>query len=349
MILCMRNSTFIVMTFFAQVVILILTTYVAIHFLEAGMKKFLILGSIVVILAIVFGPVVLKQVAPPEERTFQRVYLADVEYTEVSFRNETQDLDLAGMLFVPDGEGPFPAVVIIHGSQASHRDSNWYLTLSSYMQKNGVAVLLPDKRGCEKSQGDWYTSSFEDLATDTLAAIDFMKSQDSVEVAQIGIIGLSQGGIIAPIVASQSPDLDFVINMVGPSVPLQEQLLHEGKFEMRETGFLPGVSNLFSHAYAFILENITLKEWWETVGNFDPLPYWQKVNIPVLVLHGSEDHNVPSAESKERFEALGKDNIRIIMYEGSGHGLEDPPGTGDRYIREEALSDMLNFIITTTK
>jgi len=313
------------------------------------MNKLLILGSIVVILAIVFGPVVIKQVAPPEERTFQRVYLADVEYTEVFFRNEAQDLDLAGMLFIPDGEGPFPAVVIIHGSRGSYRDRNWYLTLSSYMQKNGVAVLLPDKRGCEKSDGDWYTSSFEDLATDTLAAIDFMKSQEIVEVSHLGIIGLSQGGVIASVVASQSSDLDFVINMVGQSVTQHEQLLHEGNFAMRETGYLPGISNLFSHVYTFVFENITGKEWYNAVGNFDPLPYWRKVNIPVLVLHGSDDHNVPSVESKARFEVLGKDNIRVIMYEGSGHGLEDPPGAGDHYIREEALSDMLDFITTSIK
>jgi len=313
------------------------------------MKKILIIGSILVVLAIVIGPVVARQVAPAEDRTFQRVYLADVEYTEVLFRNETQDLDLAGMLFVPDGEGPFPAVVIIHGSQESERDRNWYLTISSYMQKNGVSVLLPDKRGCEKSEGDWYRSSFEDLATDTLAAIDFMKSQDIVEVSHIGIIGMSQGGVIASIVASQSSDLDFAINMVGQSVTQHEQLLHEFNFDMRETGFLPGVSNLISYVNIFVFEKIAGKEWWDAVGNFDPLPYWRKVNIPLLVLYGSEDHNVPSVESKARLEALGKDNIQVNMYEGSGHGLEDPPGTGDRYIREEALSDMLNFVNATTK
>ena len=313
------------------------------------MKKKIVVGSILAILAIVFGPVVIKQVAPPEERTFQRVYLADVVYTEVFFRNEAQDLDLAGMLFIPDGEGPFPAVVIIHGSRGSYRDRNWYLTLSSYMQKNGVAVLLPDKRGSEKSQGDWHTSSFEDLATDTLAAIDFMKSQEIMEVSHLGIIGLSQGGMIAPIVASQSPDLEFVINIVGPSVTLHEQLLHEENFTLQEMGFLSGVSNLFSYASTFVLENITIKDWWNVVGNFDPLPYWRKISSPVLVLHGSEDHNVPSAESKARFEALGKDNIRVIMYEGSGHGPEDPPGVGDRVIREEALSDMLDFITTGIK
>ena len=313
------------------------------------MKKKIVAGSILAILAIVFGPVVLTQVAPAEERTFQRVYLADVEYTEVSFRNEAQDLNLAGMLFVPDGEGPFPVVVIIQGSGPSKRDRNWYLTLSSYMQKNGVAVLLPDERGCEKSEGDWHTSSFEDLATDTLAAIDFMKSQNIVEVSHIGIICLSQGGIIAPIVASQSPDLEFVVNMVGPSVTLHKQLLHEENFNLQEMGFLPGVSNLLSYASTFILENITIKDWWNVVGNFDPLPYWRKVNIPVLVLHGSEDHNTPSAESQARFEALGKDNIRVIIYEGSGHGPEDPPGVGDHEIREDALSDMLNFITTSIK
>ena len=308
------------------------------------MKKKLSFGSILIVLAIIFGPVVVAQLAQDEPRQYQRVHLVDLEYTEVTFRNEAQDLNLAGMLFVPEGEGPFPAVVIIHGSRESYRDRNWYLTLSSYMQKNGVAVLLPDKRGSEKSEGDWYTSSFEDLATDTLAAVDFMKSQEIVEVSRIGIIGMSQGGIIAPIAASQSVDLDFVVNMTGSSVTMHEQLLYEFNYEARETGFLPGVSNLISYVNTFIYEKITGKEWYAAVGNYDPLPYWRKVNIPALVLHGSEDHNVPSAESKARFEALGKDNIRVIMYAGSGHGLEDPPGTGDRYIREEALEDMRDFI-----
>jgi dipeptidyl aminopeptidase/acylaminoacyl peptidase len=313
------------------------------------MNKFLILGSILAILAIIFGPVVVAQSASEEPRQYQRVHLADLEYTEVSFRNETQDLDLAGMLFLPDGEGPFPAVVIIHGSRESKRDRNWYLMVSSNMQKNGIAVLLPDKRGSEKSEGDWYRSSFEDLATDTLAAIDFMKSQEIVEISNIGIIGMSQGGIIASIVASQSPDLDFAINMVGSSITMHEQLLYEFNFAMRETGYLPGVSNLFSYVSTFVYENITGKEWYDVVGNFDPLPYWRKVSIPVLVLHGSDDNNVDSVESKARFEGLGMDNIRVIMYEGSGHGLQDPPGVGDHEIREEALSDMSNFIVTTTK
>jgi hypothetical protein len=61
---------------------------VEIHFLEANMKKKLVFGSVLTVLTIVFGPVVVKQAAPPEERTFQRVHLADLEYTQVSFHNE---------------------------------------------------------------------------------------------------------------------------------------------------------------------------------------------------------------------------------------------------------------------
>jgi dipeptidyl aminopeptidase/acylaminoacyl peptidase len=312
--------------------------------MEADMDEKFILISTLAILAIIIGPVVYAKLVPEEPRQYQRVHLADLEYTEVSFRNEAQDLDLAGMLFIPDGEGPFPAVVIIHGSRESKRDRNWYLVNSSFMQQNGVAVLLPDKRGSEKSQGDWRTSSFEDLATDTQAAIDFMKSQEIVEISQIALIGMSQGGIIAPIVASQSPDLDFAINMTGSSISMHEQLLYEFNMEMRETGFLPGISNALAYVNTIVFEKISGKEWYEAVGNFDPLAYWRKVSIPVLVLHGSDDPNVNSAKSKARFEALGMDNIRVIMYEGSGHGLQDPPGTGDNLIRDEALQDMLNFI-----
>ncbi len=76
-------------------------------------------------------------------------------------------------------------------------------------------MLLPDKRGSESSEGDWRTSSYEDLTTDTLAAIEFLRSRDAVSISSIGVIGMSEGGRIAPIVATQSDELAFVVNMVG--------------------------------------------------------------------------------------------------------------------------------------
>jgi pimeloyl-ACP methyl ester carboxylesterase len=80
------------------------------------------------------------------------------------------------------------------------------------------------------------------------------------------------------------------------------------------------------------------------VGNFDPYPYWREVEIPTLVLYGSEDTNVPAEASRERLEALEKDNIAVLIYEGSGHALEDPPGMGNSFFREDALHEIEAFI-----
>jgi dienelactone hydrolase len=252
------------------------------------------------------------------------------------------------LLFVPEGQGPFPGAIIIHGSGTSQRDNGWYLTLIHYLQENGIVVLLPDKRGSEKSGGDWRTASFEDLATDTLAAVDYLRSQDQVTVAGIGIVGFSQGGHIAPVVASQSSDVAYVVNVVGGSLPLHEVLLYEENHNLRQMGFLPGFSNVLSYITTFILRNISQPAFWNAVGNFDPLPYWEQLDVKSLSLFGKLDTNVPSERSAARLESLGKPNIEVKIYPGSGHALEDPPGEGSSIFREEAMKDIVNFIDSAT-
>jgi len=170
-----------------------------------------------------------------------------MSYEDIHFANPTAGIDLAGMLFVPEGEPPFPAVVIIHGSGTSRRASPWYLTYAGYLQGNGILVLLPDKRGSESSGGDWRTSSLEDLATDTPSAISYLRTERPQLVRSIGILGVSQGGVIAPIVASETSDLAFVINVVGGAVPMYDQLLYEQNHNLRQMGFLPGFSNALAY------------------------------------------------------------------------------------------------------
>ncbi len=308
------------------------------------MKKSIWLFAVLVFLVIVLGPVLIAQARPHRAPAYQGVHLSNLQYQEVDFRNQAQALDLAGMLFVPDGEGPFPAVVIIQGSGTSQRDNPWYLTLTGFLQENGVVVLLPDKRGSVKSQGDWHTSSFDDLATDTLAAVDFLKTQDLVSISNIGIIGMSQGGMISPLVATQSPDIAFMIDVVGTSLPLYDELHYEETNNLREMGFLPGVSDLIAYPSTYVLRNFTQKNFWSAVGNFDPLPYWRELNVPALVMYGSADTNVPAEPSKLRLDALGKENIRVNIYAGSGHALQSPAGGDNSIFRKEALLDIKNFI-----
>lgn len=99
--------------------------------------------------------------------------------------------------------------------------------VAKHLKDNGIAVILPDKRGCERSKGEWLGASFKELANDTKSAIEFVKHQKIFKYTTIGLIGMSQGGWIAPIVAAQTDDVYFVVRMSGATVTQHEQLLHE--------------------------------------------------------------------------------------------------------------------------
>ena len=295
-------------------------------------------------LLIVVIPVVIAQLRPSANRALTGIRLSETAYQEVHFRNEQQDIDLAGMLFVPEGSGPHPAAVIIHGSGTSRRDNRWYLTLVDHLVSHGITVLLPDKRGSEQSGGQWRTSSFEDLATDTLAAISYLKSHDSANISQIGIIGLSQGGQIAPVVASQSNELRFLVSIVGGAGPIYDQLLFEENNNLQEMGLLPGVSNIVARASTYVLTSVSQKELYDTIGDFNNVPYWRQVTVPSLALFGEEDSNVDAKGTAAILESLQLPNLHVTIFPGSGHALEDPPNQGTSVIRHEALQQISTFI-----
>ena len=299
---------------------------------------------VLTILALLFVPILITQLTKHEGRHYLGVALKDTEYTEIDFRNTRQNIGLGGMLFVPSGTGPFPAAVVIHGSGTSTRNNRWYVTLAHHLQQNGVVVLLPDKRGSEKSQGNWQTADFEDLATDTLAAIRFLQDQGNVAISQIGVVGMSQGGWIAPIVANKSSDVAFIVNLVGSTVTPKEQLLYEENHNLREEGVLPGFSNLIAIMSTAYIRNIAQKQFWDAVGDYDPLPLWKQIAVDTLVLYGRDDTNVPSAESASRLRALENPRITVRIYEGSGHALADPVDVGDQIMRADALESISDFI-----
>jgi len=307
------------------------------------MKRW-ILTIVVLALAVVFVPVLVHLLLPLEQRQLERTVLDDTQHVEIAFPNRTQDLSLAGLLFVPEGDGPFSAAVVIHGSGTSQRDNGWYLTLTKHLQDNGIVVLLPDKRGSEKSEGDWRTSSFEDLATDTHAAIEYLRTQRSVPLSGIGVIGMSQGGWIAPLVASQDDDLAFLVSMVGSAVTPREQLLYEENYNLRQAGFLPGISNVLAYVGSANVRYLAQPELYKLIVDYDPLPYWGSTSVDSLALFGTDDTNVPSAASARRLDSLNNPHIRMKVYEGSGHALESPVGHGSSIIRHDALEDISGFI-----
>ncbi len=140
--------------------------------------------------------------------------------SEVSFGD--QGISLAGTLTIPEGEGPFPAAILISGSGQQDRDESImghkpFLLLADYLARAGVATLRYDDRGVGGSTGNPIGATTADFAEDARLAVDFLAGTEGVE--SIGLIGHSEGGLIAPMVASDSADVSFVVLLAGPGLP----------------------------------------------------------------------------------------------------------------------------------
>lgn len=260
--------------------------------------------------------------------------LSSFEYEEVEFFNG--NLRLAGMIFVPEVEGPFPVAVIIHGSGASRRNSKWYLSVTRHLQDNGIAVLLPDKRGCEKSEGNWVGVGFDELATDTLAAVGFVRSRPEFEGSPIGLVGMSQGGWIAPVAASQDYEIAFVVSMSGAAVPTARQLLHEEIYNMSAFTW-PFIARMLAPISS---KHILKMDHVKAYADFDPVPYWQKTEAPKFFAFGGGDTNVPVEESLEVIRTNSLDGL-VKVYPDGGHAIADPESHA---VSKYFLDDLVEFI-----
>lgn len=145
-------------------------------------------------------------------------------YTEnVNFTNTKENIQLAGTLSLPKKEGKFPAVILISGSGQQNRDSEIlghkpFLIIADYLTRNGIAVLRYDDRGVGESKGDPTLSTSADFANDARAAIDFLKTRKEINQKKIGIIGHSEGGMIAPMLAANDKNIAFIILLAGTGV-----------------------------------------------------------------------------------------------------------------------------------
>jgi len=168
-----------------------------------------------------------------EPFAFERPQVPEPPYPyleeEIVFPNTEAGFDLAGTLTIPKGDGPFPAVVLISGSGPQDRDEQLaghrpFLVLADHLARAGIAVLRYDDRGYGESGGDLEGTS-ADLATDAAAAVDYLAAKP--ETGSIGLLGHSEGGIIAPMVAATDPAVTFVIMLAGPGETGAEVLLQQ--------------------------------------------------------------------------------------------------------------------------
>lgn len=285
-------------------------------------------------------------------------------YTTTPVRYSSGSASLSGSLLTPIGPGPHPAIVMIHGSGPVTREA--LMPYADVFVRNGIAVLIHDKRGTGSSTGNWARATFDDLADDALAGVKFLKGRPEINHAQIGLQGTSLGGWVAPLAASRSSDIAFVIVESAPALtPLEHEKLRV-RSQLRADGFAPQV---VMQALAFMDQKFevarTGKGWdrlqasmtrnaqagwisyvnapssleslqwhWDNVLSYDPLPALEKLTCPVLVLYGELDTIVPADENKKRMEAVlkrsGTRDTTIKVFERANHGFFEAINGGKR-------------------
>jgi pimeloyl-ACP methyl ester carboxylesterase len=160
---------------------------------------------------------------------------------ELVYENKEAGITLAGTLTLPSGDASSPVVLLITGSGPHDRDETIYghhpfLVLADYLTRQGIAVLRVDDRGVGESTGDFSQATSVDFASDVLAGIEYLKTRKEINPEQIGLIGHSEGGLIAPMVAVKSPDVAFIVLMAGPGLTGEEILYLQGALISRAMG-----------------------------------------------------------------------------------------------------------------
>lgn len=176
-----------------------------------------------------------KEIAKrPQEPTKPYPYYEE----EVSFRNNSADITLAGTFTKPNTKEKHPVVVLITGSGPQDRDQTFvghktFLVLADYLTRNGIAVLRYDDRGTNESTGDFSSATTEDFAYDVVAAINYLKTRNDIDTKNIGLIGHSEGGIIAPLAANKAKDdVAFIVSLAGTGI-IGSELVYNQVTSMR--------------------------------------------------------------------------------------------------------------------
>lgn len=310
-----------------------------------------------------------KQAPGGVERSFAR---ADVRSEPLSFANAA--VTLAGSLVLPEGSGPFPAVVMLHGSEAEPRAGN--LGLALCLASEGIAALIFDKRGVGESVGADWQASFDEYAADARAGFQALRGRPEVDAARIGYWGHSQGAWVAALAGARTKEAAFVVLECGGALDTIQTTLWwsrrllearttltpaeiEAVLEYRQKKFdvVAGRMTLAELApftaqareqawFAHVGERLPDGRFWEANAAYDPGPALEGLgHCAVLALYAEQDDSTPSEPSvralEAAFERAGHERCTVRVLPDANHGFFETK-TGKRM--EDELANLQRFV-----
>ena len=286
---------------------------------------------------------------------------------DVRFDNPAGHNQLAGTLSVPNGKGPFPAVVLVSGTGQNTRDEDvWghkiFLVLADALNRKGIAVLRYDKRGVGGSNGDYDAATTVDFTSDAEAAVTWLKTQREIDPHRVGVLGHSEGGIIAPAVAAEDKSVAFVVMIAGPAIRGDKLFVLQSAMTAKTYGApddyiakrklfdqelfdaiiaAPSDAIALDRARVIVAKGVADKvvdsneagtlarddarPWERYFLAYDPAPTLASLKVPVLALNGSLDVQVPAQEdlAAARGALKSNPNATVIELSGMNHLLQD--------------------------
>ena len=268
---------------------------------------------------------------------------------EITFPNEKAKISLAGTFTLPRGQGPFPAAILLGGSGPNDRDESLaghrpFLVLADHLTRKGIAVLRFDKRGNGKSTGDYAHATMEDFTADAEAALAYLKTRKEIDPKKIGLIGHSEGGMIAPLIAAHSGNVAWIVLLAGPGLNGEDTLLLQSELILKTAGFgdaqIAVAREFNKQAYALVRQEkdsatlqvklndlvhsaamsaslppdalqsqvqLMASPWFRFFLDYDPVPALQKTLCPVLALNGEKDLQVSPKENLAKIQKALQD------------------------------------------
>ena len=270
---------------------------------------------------------------------------------------------LAGTLTLPQGKGPFPAAILIAGSGPNGRDEEilghkLFLVLSDYLTRQGIAVLRVDKRGVGHSTGAYDKATSLDFASDVKAGLAYLGTRSEIDHRHTGLIGHSEGGLVAPMVAADNPDVAFVVLMAGPGENGTKIMLQQGALILKAGGMSESAIAEINPVRAAVFKEVREEpdsarrdaelrrimtsadktgkltpqaidaqikaisnDWFRFFLSYEPAPTLARLRMPVLAIGGSLDLQVPPAENLAaiRTALAGDKDVTIVELPGLNH------------------------------
>lgn len=269
------------------------------------------------------------------------------------------DGTLAGTLTLPQSPAPVAAVLLVAGSGPTDRDESIaghkpFLVLADALTRRGIAVLRMDKRGVGKSTGNYAAATSKDFAQDAQAAITYLRTRKEVDARKVGLLGHSEGGLVAPMVAARDPAIAFVVLMAAPGLTGEDILTRQQRIIAAAGGATPNQldkaeatnralyralanaqddGQMRSHALPLLQaagipaaqQEAALKEiggpWFRYFLSYDPEPMLRQVSIPVLAITGDKDTQVTAPENLAVIRAAlsGNPDTTVLELPGLNH------------------------------